>query len=174
MRWPSSIETTATPIERGGPRSVWRERPTATIERRFRYGAYGSQSKLADQRPSPERPTLCPQIPLYSFVIAVEDRRPGCQTNDTAAGGQLYDYRRSCCWGRDTLFGGSSGCTSRAAKSSRTASSVVLGPQCDRATRRYCGSMRDQFGLPAAGSILSDRTRRSRASGLPSLPLARP
>jgi len=42
----------------------------------FRYGAYGSQSKLADQRPSPERPTLCPQIPLYSFVIAVETRLP--------------------------------------------------------------------------------------------------
>ena len=102
MRWPSSIETTATPIECGGPRSAWRERPTATIERR------SGTARMAASRSLPisdHRPSGRPCAHRSRYTVSSSRWRPGCQTNDTAAGGQLYDYRRSWCWGRDTLLG---------------------------------------------------------------------
>lgn len=89
MRWPSSIETTATPIECGGPRSAWRERPTATIERR------SGTARMAASRSLPisdHRPSGRPCAHRSRYTVSSSRWRPGCQTNDTAAGGQLDEY----------------------------------------------------------------------------------
>src|SRR6516165_5454359 len=102
---------------------------------------------------TPSNPKQCVPPPTTRPTIIVE----------LAAGGQLYDYRRSCCWGRDTLLGVRGG-THHGSRRVADRIEIVLGPQCDRLLRFDAGPA----WVAGCRAILSDRTGRSR------LPARRP